>query len=378
MKSGCLRIYIFEFCLAIFLLLTCIYNVILPRIVTAVVLLVFMVIAINILKNNKIKSIHSKQIVIIMATLGIVFVMLKYIMGVYFGYYNATVILSNWSVINYILPYIAIILSTEIIRKAIMLIAPDKENLSKIIYVILMSFLEFTLLNNISSLFSTKDWFDAVALTLLPSIASNMLYNFVLINFKEEKGIILYRIITTLYIYFIPIIPNIDPLIESVMDIVMPCIIYFLLSRYLNSKKLFSVKSYKLEKIFTLILVIFVTIVIMLISCKFKYGALVIGSGSMTGTIDKGDVIIYEAYIPNLKKRVRKGDIIIFTQGDRKIVHRIIEERTVNGSEVYYTKGDANDMQDEWLVYEKDIIGVYKMKIPYIGNITLSINNLLD
>lgn len=378
MKSGCLRIYIFEFCLAIFLLLTCIYNVILTRIVTAVVLLVFMVIAINILKNNKIKSIHSKQIVIIMATLGIVFVMLKYIMGVYFGYYNATVILSNWSVINYILPYIAIILSTEIIRKAIMLIAPDKENLSKIIYVILMSFLEFTLLNNISSLFSTKDWFDAVALTLLPSIASNMLYNFVLINFKEEKGIILYRIITTLYIYFIPIIPNIDPLIESVMDIVMPCIIYFLLSRYLNSKKLFSVKSYKLEKIFTLILVIFVTIVIMLISCKFKYGALVIGSGSMTGTIDKGDVIIYEAYIPNLKKRVRKGDIIIFTQGDRKIVHRIIEERTVNGSEVYYTKGDANDMQDEWLVYEKDIIGVYKMKIPYIGNITLSINNLLD
>lgn len=378
MKSGCLRIYVFEFCLAIFLLLTCIYNIIFTRIVIAVVLLVFMVIAINILKNNKIKSIHSKQIVIIMTTLGIVFVMLKYIMGIYFGYYNATVIFSNWSVINYILPYIAIILSTEIIRKAIVLMAPDKENLSKIIYVILMSFVEFTLLNNISSLFSTKDWFDAVALTLLPSIASNMLYNFVLINFKEEKGIILYRIITTIYIYFIPIIPNIDPLIESVMDIVMPCIIYFLLSRYLNNKKLFSVKSYKLEKIFTLILVIFVTIVIMLISCKFRYGALVIGSGSMTGTIDKGDVIIYEAYVPNLKKRVRKGDIIIFIQGDRKIVHRVIEERTVNGSEVYYTKGDANDMQDEWLVYDKDIIGVYKMKIPYIGNITLSINNLLD
>lgn len=378
MKSGSLRIYVFEFCLAIFLLLTCIYNVIFTRIVTAVVLLVFMVIAINILKNNKIKSIHSKQIVIIMTTLGIVFVMLKYIMGIYFGYYNATVIFSNWSVINYILPYIAIILSTEIIRKAIVLMAPDKENLSKIIYVILMSFLEFTLLNNISSLFSTKDWFDAVALTLLPSIASNILYNFVLINFKEEKGIILYRIIITLYIYFIPIIPNIDPLIESVMDIVMPCIIYFLLSKYLNNKKLFSVKNYKLEKTFTLILVIFVTIVIMLISCKFRYGALVIGSGSMTGTIDKGDVIIYETYVPNLKKRVRKGDIIIFNQGDRKIVHRIIEERTVNGNEVYYTKGDANDMQDEWLVYSKDIIGVYKMKIPYIGNITLSINNLLD
>ena len=37
----------------------------------------------------------------------------------------------------------------------------------------------------------------------------------------------------------------------------------------------------------------------MLISCKFKFGVLVIGSGSMTGTINKGDIVLYETYGKN-------------------------------------------------------------------------------
>ncbi len=34
----------------------------------------------------------------------------------------------------------------------------------------------------------------------------------------------------------------------------------------------------------------------MVVSCRFRYGTLVIGTGSMTGTINKGDIIIYERY----------------------------------------------------------------------------------
>lgn len=46
--------------------------------------------------------------------------------------------------------------------------------------------------------------------------------------------------------------------------------------------------------IITSILAITAAGIIMLISCQFRYGILVIGSGSMTGTINKGDAIIYE------------------------------------------------------------------------------------
>ena len=34
----------------------------------------------------------------------------------------------------------------------------------------------------------------------------------------------------------------------------------------------------------------------MVVSGRFRYGTLVIGTGSMTGTINKGDIIIYERY----------------------------------------------------------------------------------
>jgi len=45
-------------------------------------------------------------------------------------------------------------------------------------------------------------------------------------------------------------------------------------------------------------------LITMLISCQFKYGILVIGSESMTGTINVGDAVIYESYNNETIKKV--------------------------------------------------------------------------
>ena len=60
------------------------------------------------------------------------------------------------------------------------------------------------------------------------------------------------------------------------------------------------------------------TLITMLISCQFKYGILVIGSESMTGTINIGDTIIYEQY---KNQTIKKGDIIIFNNSGIKTIH---------------------------------------------------------
>jgi len=44
----------------------------------------------------------------------------------------------------------------------------------------------------------------------------------------------------------------------------------------------------------------------------------------------------------------------------------------------YYTKGDANQNQDESYREEKDIIGIVKFRIPQIGQLTLFINELFE
>ena len=103
----------------------------------------------------------------------------------------------------------------------------------------------------------------------------------------------------------------------------------------------------------------------MLISCQFKYGILVIGSGSMTGTLNKGDAVFYERFDGD--KEIDVGDVIIFKQNDKKIVHRVVDKKTVNGEIRYTTKGDANGQNDDDYITNNDVVGVSKFRILYIG-----------
>lgn len=64
---------------------------------------------------------------------------------------------------------------------------------------------------------------------LFPSIANNILYSYIIKKYKNMKAIIIYRIITTLYMYIIPIVPNIHIFFESILKVVVPYIIYVIL-----------------------------------------------------------------------------------------------------------------------------------------------------
>ena len=114
---------------------------------------------------------------------------------------------------------------------------------------------------------------------------------------------------------------------------------------------------------------------IMLISCQFRFGALVVGSSSMKGTIDKGDVIIYD---DQGIKDLKIGDVIVFESGPIRIVHRIVNIKSLNNELVYYTKGDNNDAMDEGYVHEADIYGKVITNIPKIGIPTLYLHDVFN
>ena len=120
---------------------------------------------------------------------------------------------------------------------------------------------------------------------------------------------------------------------------------------------------------------IITTIIIALISCQFSYGVLVIGSGSMSGTIDKGDAIVYEKYDNDI---IKNGDIIMFEQGDTKIIHRVVDIISVNKEVRYYTKGDANEKIDDGYITDGQIKGLIKFKIKYIGYPTIWIRDMFQ
>ena len=100
---------------------------------------------------------------------------------------------------------------------------------------------------------------------------------------------------------------------------------------------------------------------------------LVVLSGSMSGDapdhIEIGDLIfIGKAETGELKV----GDIIAYKQGKIVVTHRIIEITNGEDGDLFFTtQGDANGTPDEMLVSEDSILGIYKGRIPKVGDFAL-------
>ena len=95
----------------------------------------------------------------------------------------------------------------------------------------------------------------------------------------------------------------------------------------------------------------------------------------MTGAVDYGDAVIFESY---KNQKINKGDIIVFTKDNLRLVHRVVEIEKVNGKLRYYTQGDANEYVDVDYRTDSDIMGIYQFKIKYIGYPTLFVNDLFE
>ena len=183
--------------------------------------------------------------------------------------------------------------------------------------------------------------------------------------------VIVIRIIMEIKQYLIPIVPDFglyfDAILGTMMPVMFGLITFISLKQY--EKKEIEGKNYRQSKLFTyssiVISALIIVLVVSLTSCKFKYGAIAIGSGSMTGVINKGDVVVFKQlgkYMP------QENDILVFKKENKLIVHRVIEIIEVNDDEyVYYTKGDANPTPDGYPLERKDLVGLVKLRIPVIG-----------
>ncbi len=85
----------------------------------------------------------------------------------------------------------------------------------------------------------------------------------------------------------------------------------------------------------------------------------VVVSGSMEPEITTGSL----CFVCHRDKEIVKGDIIVYTMEEMKVMHRVIDETP----EGYVTKGDGNDTTDQGIVSPNRIAGFYVFHIPKMG-----------
>lgn len=100
---------------------------------------------------------------------------------------------------------------------------------------------------------------------------------------------------------------------------------------------------------------------------------MVVLSGSMSGDaedhIEVGDLIFVGK---TEAEELEVGDVIAFMEGKVVVTHRIIEiQRDENGVLLFTTKGDANNAQDQRPVTASNLVGIYKARIPKVGDFAL-------
>lgn len=360
------KAYIFDFILLIFIFILRFLLINKYSKIYEIVTILFFVIASFILykllgfrKSKSLISENATQIVIISLLL---FILLTYLSGLYFGFLRNAYSLNIKSIISNTYMLAVVIISEELIRW--MIAKSSKKDIKPLIILSILYVLLDVALEYNTSIQGIK-LFVFITDSVLASLSRNALATYITYKISYIPSLIM-NLFFGLYIYILPIFPDYGYYISSIIGIVFPYLVYLAINKLARYAE--HVKTPVIRKkvwYFNIPLIVCLMFIIILVSGIFKYQIMAVGSGSMEPIIFKGDAIIFEKY--NEKEKINIDDIIVFRQSGKYITHRVVEIKNYQDHVRYITKGDNNNNEDDYLTTNNEVVGVVKMKIKYLG-----------
>ena len=325
------------------------------------------------IKKRSSLSIGKREVLLLTSIMAALYVILMLTFGSAFAEsYKNPYFVNPERLFTVIIPVAVIIIASEIIRYVLLC---QKNTYANVISWLICVTAELLTFSGIANIENFNHFMDLVGMTLFPAITLNVYCHYVSKRFGALPNIA-FRLVCTLYVYFAPIYSEIPSALHACIKILVPLVMLVVTTAlFERKKKNASSKGTKASFIATAAAVAIVISTAMLISCQFRYGAIVIATESMTGEINKGDMIIYERYDD---QPIKEGQVIVFLKQDSKIIHRVIKIENVGNEIRYYTKGDANKEQDLGYVTRGEIVGLTDMKVAYVGYPTLWLRELLQ
>lgn len=306
----------------------------------------------------------------------IIFFLIYYLFGILIGFVKTDYLNYN-GFMRFIFPTMFYVILREYFRY--MVISKSGNNKFLIIlFVLLILFMDISESFYYTRVGGNFNAFVYFSIFFLPLFSSNVVFSYITVK-VGYKPLIVYSLIVELYAYLLPIIPNSNEYIYAMILFILPVLLgyraYKFFSKIKNEK--LDRDYFKTKNSFSGFFVVGLVVVFLVyfISGYFDYWAISIASGSMSGAINKGDIVVIHK-INNNYDKLDVGQVLVYEYQGNVIVHRIVDKVEIDGVYYFSTKGDANISVDNIIIEEDMIVGVVSFRIPYLGYPTVWLNEL--
>lgn len=334
-----------------------------------IVIFLGLVLAITILSlgHEKKRNLYEKDNILSILIYCFIYYIIIYLSGIIIGFLRTRYSLTLLGILRNTVPIILTIVISEFLRYE-MLSKASKNKVLIVLTCLLFVTIDTKLVAYAYDLNTNLGIVKLCYMSVLPILSKNFLLTYLCYKFGYVPCII-YRLIMELPVYIIPIVPNINEYFKTIIELLLPAYILWRTYKEFGSKKGKSDirRSFIVQRVTTVILLIFLTITIALTSGVFKYYALAIGSDSMNPKIKKGDVVIVEKVSQDNIGSLKVGEVLVYKYNDIVVVHRIIKMEKINDNYYFRTKGDNNNTEDAWTIDQVSVIGKAVTMIPYAG-----------
>jgi signal peptidase len=211
------------------------------------------------------------------------------------------------------------------------------------------------------------------ASVFLPALAESLFATY-LTFLSGPTSAITYRGILQGFEWLSPILPNLSWSVNALIGVMIPTVGFLTIHqstipRYIRKHG----TLVKVKKSSTLGWIAVAMISVLAIwgsTGMLGFRPSIISSGSMTPTLQVGDVIITVEASPN---DIKIGDIIQYSGENEIIAHRVVDIQQEGGTQYFITKGDDNNAPDPEPVSPSQVIGKLIFTIPKLGWISIAI-----
>ena len=185
-------------------------------------------------------SIYYRQVTALVAVMGVLYVSLQFVSGLYFGLGRTALSFG----IDWALDIVSIVLAVFGIEYIRYIIAPRRDFIPSAAVYLASVAVEMLLFAKIDAIASFGDFMQAFGMTLVPAIVSNLVFQYISAGYTW-RPVVAYRLITLLYPFFIPRIPLMSDSLQATVRLLFPLLLFAFIESLYGRKRKYAVKRNK-------------------------------------------------------------------------------------------------------------------------------------